>query len=205
VTNFKEFITTDEVRAAFKEFGDNRDLFLKNLNEMRRLAKEGKDDEAFALLDGEGKRTSDLQQALLLKLMDLTVANAKETDDTSDLKSHATKNSFWALIVVGIVIAMGMGILLTRSIVTPLKAGLVMMNSLAAGHLQRRLRLSRRDEIGQLGNVMDRFADDLQDNVVKSMAKVSRRRLQCSTDPQRRPGRNFPRSQQNCRIVCGVW
>jgi methyl-accepting chemotaxis protein len=173
MTAFNEYITTEDVRVAFKEFGDNRGNFLKNLNEMRRLAKEGKDQEAFALLDGEGKQTSDIQQALLIKLMDLTVAHATATDDSSDAESQSTKRTFMVLMIASLIASLTMGLVLTNSITGPLKAGVVMMNSLFYGHLQRRLHLSRRDEIGELGSIMDKFADNMKDSVVNSLAKLA--------------------------------
>ena len=173
MTGFKDYISTDEIRNLFKEFEGNRARFLSSINETRRLARDNHDEEAIAVLDGEFKETSEKQRDLLLKMMNATIAHAKAVDDAADKKSKDTARLLGWLMVIIFAAALGMGIALTNSIVTPLKAGVVMMNSLAGGHLQRRLRLSRRDEIGELGGSMDRFADDLQDNVVKSMAKLA--------------------------------
>jgi methyl-accepting chemotaxis protein len=173
IAAFEKTITSDDIRAVFSDFAGNRAAFVNALNDTRQLARLGKKEEATELLDGEGKRTSDLQQGYLLKLMDLTATRAKTLSQANENGARSTRHTLWALILASVIVAQGMGFFLTNSIVTPLKGGLVMMNSLAAGHLQRRLRLDRRDEIGELGNVMDRFADDLQDNVVKSMAKLA--------------------------------
>ncbi len=181
---FKELELSDRALASLKEFGDNREKFLFNLNEMRRLAKEGKDEEALVILDGAGKETSDKQQQILLNLMDLVVAESKEIADLNDVEADAARHFLTIFIFVSFLVAMGIGIILTRSITEPLKNGLVMMNSLCAGHLQRRLRLTRGDEIGQLANAMDRFADDLAANVVGSMKKLSAGDLAVSVTPK---------------------
>ncbi|MBK8575214.1 MAG: MCP four helix bundle domain-containing protein [Elusimicrobia bacterium] len=173
MAGFKEVAATNEIRDLLKEFEGNRDGFLSSLNETRRLARENKDEEALALLEGEFKERSEKQRDLLLKMMNTTIAHAKNVDESADKKNKATTQLLWWLMIINFAVAMGLGFFLTNSIVTPLKAGVVMMNSLAAGHLQRRLRLSRRDEIGELGSVMDRFADDMQNNVVKSLAKLA--------------------------------
>lgn len=75
----------------------------------------------------------------------------------------------FAAIVLSILLA----ILLTRSITGPLSRGVGMMRELVLGHLGKRLKMKQGDEIGVLTESMDKFADDLQYNVVDTMKKIS--------------------------------
>jgi methyl-accepting chemotaxis protein len=173
MTAFKESSMTDEMKDLLTKFGNNRERFLKGLNDIRALARENRDEEAYAVMDGDFKESSELQRDILLKMMTHAIDHAKKVDDQTDAEGAlATKVSLFMMIVCFIV-ALALGIALTNSIVTPLKDGVRMMNSLKYGHLQRRLRLNRTDEVGELANFMDQFADDLKDNVVGSMAKLA--------------------------------
>jgi methyl-accepting chemotaxis protein len=110
---------------------------------------------------------------ILLKMIDQSVEMCKIIDETADKASRSGKRFMWAMLMFALLAGLGMGLSLTKSITVPLRAGVEMISSLANGHLQQRLRLTRGDEIGQLANAMDRFADDLAANVVGSMKKLS--------------------------------
>jgi methyl-accepting chemotaxis protein len=66
-----------------------------------------------------------------------------------------------------------MGIIITESITNPLKRGVVMMKELGQGHLSKRLHIKRKDEIGELADAMNQFADNLQQNVIFNMQQIS--------------------------------
>jgi methyl-accepting chemotaxis protein len=83
-------------------------------------------------------------------------------------------------IVVGIasvLVAVGFGIFLSRSITQPLSQVVYMLQEMRMGHLGNRLRLKRGDEIGILAETMDQFADNLQNMVLATLKKISRGNL----------------------------
>jgi methyl-accepting chemotaxis protein len=80
----------------------------------------------------------------------------------------------WSSIAIGVVAAMGLGLIFTRSIVGPLAKTVDMIEALEKGHIDRRLNLERSDEIGRLGKAMDRFADSLQTEVVEPLQQLAR-------------------------------
>lgn len=55
----------------------------------------------------------------------------------------------------------------------PLFLVVEMINEIKKGHLKKRLNLNRKDEIGQLANAMDQYADELQKFIVEPMLKIS--------------------------------
>jgi methyl-accepting chemotaxis protein len=77
------------------------------------------------------------------------------------------------ILIIGVILALVIGIFLTNSITKPLVQGVTMMLEMAKGHLGTRLKMNRTDEIGQLANAMDDFSDDLQKTVVGTMQKLS--------------------------------
>ncbi len=63
---------------------------------------------------------------------------------------------------IGLLLALVLGIVISRSIIKPLNEGVRMMQILSQGDLSVRLKMNRLDEIGILTRSMDEFADILQ-------------------------------------------
>lgn len=78
-----------------------------------------------------------------------------------------------ALGVIGVVLAVILGIVISNSITGPLNKTVTMIQEMSVGRLGNRLRLNRRDEIGILAQTMDQFADELQINVIGTMKKIA--------------------------------
>ena len=80
--------------------------------------------------------------------------------------SYATFiSSIWLTIsitVVGIGLCLILSFGITRSISRPLSQTVLLAKSIAEGDLSRRLKLDRRDEIGELAVALDKMADGLQ-------------------------------------------
>ena len=93
--------------------------------------------------------------------------------DDARISSRNAKTILITLIFVGLVIAIVTGLLLTNSITRPLSMTVKMIQEMGKGHLGMRLELSREDEIGIMASAMDRFATDLQQNVVAVMQSIA--------------------------------
>ncbi len=75
-------------------------------------------------------------------------------------------------LVVVIVSALA-GLLITRSISRPLSQTVDMIHRLEQGQLDHRLQLNRRDEIGRMAEALDRFADNLRDEVLTAFDRLA--------------------------------
>jgi methyl-accepting chemotaxis protein len=93
----------------------------------------------------------------------------------------------------GIVIAMGI-VLLTvclvlgfgihKSINRPMNRAVTMIRELEQGHLDHRLNMNSKDEIGQMARAMDRFADNLQGEVVTALTRLAEGDLTFDIQPR---------------------
>ncbi|OQX10234.1 MAG: hypothetical protein BWK76_21025, partial [Desulfobulbaceae bacterium A2] len=90
-------------------------------------------------------------------------------------KAIASNSERRVLIAVfgGLLVSLCLGLLLARSIQAPLRRAVTMMDELRRGHLGQRLRTQRRDEIGQMAQALDEFADHLQHNFVAALDKMA--------------------------------
>ena len=108
------------------------------------------------------------------KLVSIIATQAVSSAEKTRLSATRAASVFMALMIIGGVIAISFGVLLSRSIAKPLNKGLVMIQEIGKGHLSMRLNMGKRkDEIGLLSQDMDKFADHLQKNVVFNMQQIS--------------------------------
>jgi len=63
--------------------------------------------------------------------------------------------------------------MLASKISKPLQLSVTMIENLGNGNLTQRLNFKQRDEVGQLGQAMDAFADSLQDEILTSFDKLA--------------------------------
>lgn len=87
-------------------------------------------------------------------------------------------------IVIGAILAFSLGILISRSITSPLAQGVYMMKEMSTGHLDNRLKMARKDEIGDLTKAMDSFSDDLQYIIIGGMKQIAEGDLSLSVKPR---------------------
>jgi methyl-accepting chemotaxis protein len=92
--------------------------------------------------------------------------------------------SMIGLIVIGFVAAFGLGLVIARDISVPIAKVIEVLQEMRKGHLGKRLKMDRKDEIGVMANTMDQFADDLQNNVVAVMRKIAAGDLSLKVTPK---------------------
>ena len=131
--------------------------------------------EAVAYLHGEGQLVLKTFQDLIEKMVELSVKEAKKTSDNNTKIANSASLFLIVSLAIGILLAIILGLFLSTSITGPLQKGVALMQEMAKGHLQSRLRMTRKDEIGILAKAMDDFSDDLQKNVVATIVKNRRR------------------------------
>jgi methyl-accepting chemotaxis protein len=85
-------------------------------------------------------------------------------DDLAKQMDETNNSSIMVMIVISIVaviIGLGVALYLSKSITSPLEQTVRNLEEMEKGHLGNRLKLNRKDEIGEMADVMDRFSDDL--------------------------------------------
>jgi len=136
---------------------------------------EGKDDEVNRLLSS-GSYAVQGRIKTIAAVRALNEINRKNAEAAGKANKEAARNGaviMWIVVISGSLLAAVIGVLIARSIVGPLKKGVVMMQELGKGHLSERLNMNRTDELGVLAKSMDTFADNLQKYVVGGMQQIS--------------------------------
>ncbi|PWR71384.1 HAMP domain-containing methyl-accepting chemotaxis protein [Methanospirillum lacunae] len=90
---------------------------------------------------------------------------------------HAEKDRIIPLMVgTGIIvaiIALAIAVFLTKGITNPLHQVINQFKLMKTGDIGARLRLSRKDEIGEMATMFDQFSDYLEHNVVETMHRIA--------------------------------
>lgn len=109
-----------------------------------------------------GGSTFDVRQDLSSHLETLSATLESLADKTIMANQKTFSQATTSMIiagVVGLLLALGLGIILSRSITGPLSQGMGLMQAMSLGYSSKRLNMKRRDEIGILAQAMDQLAD----------------------------------------------
>ncbi|KAB2928145.1 MAG: HAMP domain-containing protein, partial [Leptonema illini] len=118
-------------------------------------------------------------QASLHKVQELlgqVTATVKENVMTDEQMLHAAQNTNRAVLIISLIavfFGIGVAFLMTRSITRPLHQAMAMLTEIGKGRLGMRLKMNRGDEIGQMADTMDRFADHMQAEMVAGLEKLA--------------------------------
>jgi methyl-accepting chemotaxis protein len=153
----KELVERFEtLNRRFREFEDT----------VVRLAAAGKEDEALAALQSPAMIAAarDADQAIGA-LADLKIAHAKRKAEQNATTAQDAVRTMSVLVVLAAVIAVVLGILISRSIANPLRAGVAFAKAIAGGDLERSLAADRGDELGDLVTALAEMARKLREVV----------------------------------------
>ncbi len=164
--SYEKTLFSEEGKKIYAEFVEARKAYGVQLDKIIDLAKANKDEEAFVLANGEGARTSRIEQNLIAKMVDSKNKFGRQMADENT--AHANRAIVMMLIALGfgIVLALAFGVIISRLISVPLRKGVDFASAVAAGDLSQSIDVKQKDEVGQL-------ADALNGMVVKLKGIVS--------------------------------
>ena len=111
-------------------------------------------------------------QNLLGRLRE-TVDRHIMTDAEMIAAANRTKGALIICSLVALVAGVLTAVWMTRSFTGPLARAVHMLREMSRGHLLVRLNMNQKDEIGQMAKTMDEFADELQQEMVGALEKLS--------------------------------
>ncbi len=173
---FSETILSTEMKQQFELFKSLRSDYVSKLDKVIALAKENKDQEAFAILDenGEVGKAAKLEKDTIEKIFAMKIQDAKTKSDLNTKSANAAITITTIAIIVTISLSILIGISIASLITKPVKKVVHMIEEMSKGHFRERLNIDTDDEVGQMAKAMNFFATDLQTNVIKAMDNISK-------------------------------
>ena len=177
-------------KQLFDEAMAKRDVFRTVFQEQIDLAKQNRNEEALALVDGRGRDAALAYQAALDELVLYKMTAAEEGYQANLAAAKAITALVVGILVGGVLLALGLGIFLALSISRPLAEAVKLTTFVAEGDLTHEvpeLYLKRPDEIGMLAKAIQGMMVSLRElvaSVQSSSANVSSGSLQMSSTAQ---------------------
>ncbi|HJV65799.1 MAG TPA: methyl-accepting chemotaxis protein [Geomonas sp.] len=166
---FAKTLTTEEARELFNEFKEVRLIYLKLSDQVLQLSEAGRQAEAVALMQGDAKKAALHEQEVLNKLTDLKEKHAKQMAEENSRVAGAATIAMTVLVLLGMVLAVGLGLLIASFITKPLSRAVEAANRLADGDLTVEIQANSRDESGQLLMAMRNMVHNLKELVTETV------------------------------------
>ncbi len=167
---------SDEIKQAYLDYTGTRQAFDTHLDTVHKLVLNNRQDEAIRLLNGEMDVASDAQQAAIQKLVDMKVVDGAQKADENSRTAQNAQITMIAIIIVGMVMAIMLGYVISRMISSPLKVIVNAAGLIADGDLNVQLDIKSKDEVGILADAFSRMAaniNDVMSNINTSSEEVA--------------------------------
>ena len=177
VDNYKRTIFDDADRANFTDFERTRETYSRLLADVHTNYQRGDYPKARAEFYDQ---TRPIWSQGRKQLNDIIVTNKKVADDASDdigSSITAAKISMGISLLVAIIAATACGLLLMRSIMSPMQRIVAILETMRTGDLSKRLDLDRKDEFG----AVETGFNDMMTELTGLVSQAQRSSVQVTT------------------------
>jgi methyl-accepting chemotaxis protein len=171
--DFVERILSDDVRQEYDAFLKTREVFGGFYDQIRVLAEQNLDTEAFTLLESDACNKAEMdEQDSILKLVTMIDADAAQKSEENGALSQTAEITVLAALAVGIILAILIALYISRLISGSMKKVIVAAEGIADGDLTMDVDLNTKDEIGDLAKAFRRMTGNLNE-VLSSISAAS--------------------------------
>lgn len=187
---YEATLLTEEGKKLFSDFSTARANYRVDMFKIIDLAKQNLDDEAYAVMDSTGKATSDAYQAAIDAMRQNKTEIGHETAEENKVLADSSETLMIVAILIGVVLALTLGVMLSLSITKPLNAGVQIALAVSKGDLRvevPEVYKKRVDEIGHLAKALDEMIEQLRSiavSIIGAAATVNTGATEISTSAQ---------------------
>lgn len=163
---YEKLIISPEMKAAFEEFKKSRADYARIFERAFELIKAGNTPEAERLIKGEGVKAAEAEQKAIEKMVDMKEQDAKKRADENTAQANSAVRMMLILIAVGMVMAVGLGLFITRIISRPVTQLARAADQLALGDVNVNIEANTKDEIGLLAKSFRAMADNIKESAL---------------------------------------
>jgi len=206
IVTLERLIRNEKGKSLLKDIKSRYDDYVKISNGLiettskTRLTANAEISAVLGQISGPGMKTS----IIVTELQKMIDDSAKVGWENSNKIYDNVKAVLITLLISGVLLSLVLGFLLSRSISVPLLKAVTMLNEFTLGHLGMRLRMNRKDEIGQMAKSMDTFANDLQDIVIGTMKQIADGNLSANIVPRDYQDEISPALRQTIEALRGL-
>lgn len=167
--SYTSLISTPEEAETFKQFKGALQSYLQAQDRLRKISLAGETDQINGLIVGDLKVYSDQMAPILEKLIALNTAGANRAVEDASNQYQSSRFIIAGVIIAAALLTALLAVLLTRSIVRPLKDAVQVAEDVAAGDLSKDVIVQGNDEISRLQQALS----GMQLNLRKTIQQIS--------------------------------
>jgi len=172
MADFEARIETEEGRRNFEAMQAAFASYREGVAKANELAMGGRKAEAEVMIFGELRENAVELDATATKLMDQQMELAAEMDKTFTNTANASTTLMIALAAAGMVLAVALGMIISRMITRPVQTLVEASRKLADGDMNVNVDILTKDEIGALAQSFRTMADNMNE-VLHSISNAS--------------------------------
>lgn len=166
---YEKELFSDEGRKLFASFVETRKQVLLDIKKLEDLAMANKDQEAIEFIDkGSINYSIDTELDLIAKMIESKKNFGNQISEENTEMARAASNMMLSLTLVGLLLAIGFGLLISRIISRPVKRLAENADKLALGDIDISIDAVTKDEIGDLERSFRRMVEN-----IKTQAEVA--------------------------------
>jgi methyl-accepting chemotaxis protein len=173
IDQYNKAALSPEEKSSLSSFDEAWKTYVPLRDQAASFAMASKNEEALNIIYGSALAPLNQSRKNLLDLVDYNVKASKEFNETSVSEASSVKAQIIIFLVIGVLFAVVLGFFISSIISKPLQKTVYMLQEIGKGHLNERLNIDHKDEIGVMAAAMNRFAEDLQNKVIGSMKRIA--------------------------------
>lgn len=162
ITEFEKRIISPEEQKIFDEVQSARAVYIPLLEELIKLAKDNKDEEAQALL-GDMAEPARAEQDSINRIVQFKIDNADIKAEDNTKAANTATTTMIIIICGGMVLAIGLGVFISKNISNPVQKLVAVAGKIADGDLDAEVEIDTKDEIGILADAFKKMIDNLNE------------------------------------------
>lgn len=162
--SFEKTLFTEEGKQLTEDLKRNKNRYEEIIEEVIRLAKQDRDEEAYSLLTSEStdKIRTDMDTAYR-RMVEIKIATAKETADENKSAAAKATTMMIAIALGGVVLSVILGVFISRIIKNPINKLLNASMEIADGNLDVNIDIDTKDEVGRLGQAFETMVTNVNE------------------------------------------
>jgi len=160
---FEKTLLTEEGKKLFADFNKERGNYYPIMEKVLQLSISGNDKEVQAIIDsGQLAKIGGDFNETIDKLVDAKIRQAKLTSEDNSATANAASKLMTGFAIAGVLIAIALGVFITRTITAPINKAVGVANALAGGDLTIKVESKSKDETGQMMEAIRNMVDKLK-------------------------------------------
>jgi len=170
--NYEEGIKEEDDQALFNELKPMWEEYKSIAQSSVELIKSGKDEEARKLILEDSDSQIGVLNDEFTKIFEYNSSAAKEKSDNNEKKASSATSIMIIVICIGIIMAVFLGVFISRIISKPVKKLEVAAEKLALGDVNVKIEATSKDEIGNLMSAFSKMVNNIREQAyaVEKMA-----------------------------------